>query len=72
MDGHDGQNRYRQQIARLLGFPGVGPLPAGAIASNLGVPPDALDAVLEALVQEGRVVHTGDGRFAWPAPGRQE
>ena len=72
MDGHDGQDQYRQQIVRLLGFPGVGPLPAGAIASNLGVPPETLDAVLAALVQKRRVLSTEDGRFALPAPGRQE
>ncbi len=67
MDGQNAQDRYRQQIARLLGFPGVGPLPAGAIASNLGVPPGTLDAVLEALVEEGLVARTGDGCFALPA-----
>ena len=72
MDSHDGQDRYWQQIARLLGFPGVGPLPAGAIASNLGVPLETLDALLELLVQKGRLVRTGDGRFALPATGTQD
>jgi predicted ArsR family transcriptional regulator len=70
MDSQDAQERHRQQIERLLGFPGVDALAVGAIASNLGVPPEALESVLEALVKEGRVVSTGDGRFALPARGR--
>ena len=65
--GHDEQERDRQQIVRLLGFPGVGPLPAGAITSNLGVPADSLDALLETLVRSGRLVRMNDGRFALPA-----
>jgi predicted ArsR family transcriptional regulator len=69
MDGQDLQERHRQQIERLLGFPGVGALAAGAIASNLGIPPGALETVLESLVEEGRVVLTEDGRFALPARG---
>jgi Mn-dependent DtxR family transcriptional regulator len=71
MDSQDAQDRYRQQIDRLLGFPGVGALPAGAIASNLGVPPGVIETVLAALQKEGRVVSTGDGRFALPARGRE-
>jgi Mn-dependent DtxR family transcriptional regulator len=67
MDDSDARDRYRQQIARLLGFPGVGALPAGAIASNLGVPPGALDTVLQALAEEGRVARTDDGYVALPA-----
>jgi hypothetical protein len=72
MDGQDLQVRHRQQIERLLGFPGVGALAAGAIASNLGIPPEALATVLERLVEEGRVVPTGDGRFALPAQGSEQ
>jgi predicted ArsR family transcriptional regulator len=72
MDAQDVQERHRQQIERLLGFPRVGALAAGAIASNLGVPADAIEAVLETLVKEGRVVLTGDGRFALPARGREQ
>lgn len=72
MDAQDEQDRYRQQIERLLGFPQVGALPAGAIASNLGVPPEAIETVLEALVKEGHIVSTGDGRFALPARGRAQ
>ena len=70
MDGQDPQERHRHQIERLLGFPGVGALAAGAIASNLGIAPEDVEPVLEALVREGRVVHTEDGRFALPARGR--
>ena len=71
MDDRDAPDRYRPRIERLLGFPGVGALAASAIASNLGVPPGALDAVLDALVREGRLVSTGDGRIALPTPGRR-
>ena len=53
MDEDDAHDRIRQQIERLLGFPGVGPLPAGAIASNLGV--------LEALAKERSGVHAHAG-----------
>ncbi len=64
MDGQDVPEQHREQIEQLLGFPGVGALAVGAITSNLGVPAGAIEAVLEALVKEGRVVLTGDGRYA--------
>ena len=72
MDGQDEQDRYCQQIERLLGFPGVGALPAGAIASNLGVPPDVIESVLAVLQKEGRVVSTGEGRFALSDRAREQ
>ncbi len=62
----DERDRRRRQIDRLLGYPGVGALSAGAITSNLGVPHGALQEILEALVEDGLVVRTGDGRFAVP------
>lgn len=71
MDGQDAQDKHARQIERLLGFPGVGPLTAEAIASNLGVPSGTLGAVLEALVQHGRLTQTGDGHFALAARERR-
>jgi DNA-binding IclR family transcriptional regulator len=67
MEGNDAQDRNRQQLEQLLDFPGVGPLPAGAIASNLGVPAGSLDALLDALAETGRVTRADDGRFTLPA-----
>jgi hypothetical protein len=71
MNGQDEQDRLRQQSRRLLAFPGVGPLAAAAIARNLAAPPGAIEAVLETLVEEGRVVRTADGRFTLPGRERQ-
>ncbi len=68
MDDHDEGGRHRHQIERLLGYPGVGPLAAAAIAVNLGVPAGSLDALLAALVEARRVSLTEDGRFALPPP----
>jgi hypothetical protein len=72
MAGPADQERYWPDIARLLAYPAVGPLPAGAIASNLGAPAGSLDALLAALVQEERLVRMSDGRFALPIPARRD
>lgn len=62
------RSRHRQQIERLLGCRGVGPLAADAIAVNLAVPPGTLDTLLAELAAAGRIVRDPDGRFALPLP----
>jgi DNA-binding HxlR family transcriptional regulator len=71
MDIEHQVDRRRRQVERLLRFPGVGALAAPAITSNLGVPPGALDSVLETLEEDGVLVRTEDGRFAAPTPGER-
>ena len=67
MASRDARGRLARQIERLLGYPGVGPLAAAAIASNLGLPAGSLASLLEALVEEGRLTRTSDGRVTLPA-----
>ena len=71
MDSENETDRRRQEIERLLRFPGVGAVSTPVIASNLGVPPTSLDSVLEALEEDGVVVRMEDGRFTAPTAREQ-
>ena len=65
--GHDrSQERLRQQIDRLLQYPRVRALNAGAIARNLAVGEDQaqeMQDALDTLVAEGQAIRTDDGAF---------
>lgn len=70
MNADDGDRR-RRQVERLLTYPHVGALPGPAIASNLGVPAERLQPVLDDLANDGRIVRTADGCFIAPQPGAE-
>jgi hypothetical protein len=59
-----GPHAVRVQIETLLAYPGVGPLEVGAIAINLAVSNEILQAALQLLIEDGRIVHLPDGRYA--------
>lgn len=56
-----------RQITVLLAYPKVGPLSASAIATNLGTSEDEARTTLAALLRDGRIVQTGDGRLTVPS-----
>jgi predicted ArsR family transcriptional regulator len=64
------RERRRRQIERLLGYRKIGPLAAGAIATNVGASPKEIQPILDRLVEEGRATKTGDGRYGAPAGAR--
>ncbi len=66
------QERRRRQIEQLLGYPKIGPLATGAIATNVGATPRETGPILDSLVEEGRAARTGDGRYVGPAGARGE
>jgi predicted ArsR family transcriptional regulator len=69
---YDHEERCRQ-ITTLLTYSKVGSLSASAIAINLGTSDDEIRAPLESLLETGRIIQSGDGRYTGPfalAPGR--
>lgn len=62
------EERERRRIAMLFDYPGIGPLGAGAVATNLGAEPEEIRRVLDAMVADGELVRLPDDRFARPSP----
>jgi len=70
MDDHDAllalaalANEHRLKVFRLLVRVGPGGLPAGEIASKVGVSPTALSFHLKELDRAGLIVPARDGRY---------
>jgi hypothetical protein len=61
----NGEWRERQ-VRQLLAYPAVGPLPAGAIARNIGLQEQEIRPVLDRMVEGGRLIRLAGGGYSLP------